>query len=187
MWPAPPAKIPNYIVIAGIAGLLAGGFSMAVGEYISVQSQRELLDYQIDLQRHKLHHTLQQEHDMLCEIYESKGLSPAESELIVQKIMRDPERTTDTFVREEIGLSAETMGSPVAAGAGSMSAFSVGAMVPLIPFLLTTGGAASTVSIAASVAALRCRARAPGSGGRVRMPLPACLDTAFRAFNVMPA
>ncbi len=145
---------PHSIVIAGIAGLLAGGFSMAVGEYISVQSQRELLDYQIDLQRHQLHHTPQQEHDILCEIYESKGLSSAEAELIVKKIMRDPERAIDTFVREEIGLSAETMGSPVAAGLGSLSAFSVGALVPLVPFLLTTGGVAFGASIGASIVAL---------------------------------
>lgn len=145
---------PHSIVVAGIAGLLAGGFSMAVGEYISVQSQRELLDYQIGLQRQQLHHTPAQEHDILCEIYEAKGLSPAEAELIVKKIMKDPERAIDTFVREEIGLSAETMGSPVAAGLGSMSAFSVGAVVPLVPFLLTTGGVAFTVSIAASVIAL---------------------------------
>ena len=145
---------PHSIVVAGIAGLLAGGFSMAVGEYISVQSQRELLNYQIDLQRHQLHHTPQQEHDILCEIYESKGLSAPEAELIVKKIMRDPERAIDTFVREEIGLSAETMGSPVAAGLGSLSAFSVGAVVPLVPFLLTTGAPAFAVSIAASIGAL---------------------------------
>jgi vacuolar iron transporter family protein len=145
---------PHSIVIAGIAGLLAGGFSMAVGEYVSVQSQRELLDYQADLQRHQLHHTPQQEHDILCEIYEAKGLSRAESELIVKKIMKDPERAIDTFVREEIGLSAETMGSPVAAGLGSLSAFSVGALVPLVPFLLLTGAGAFALSIGASVVAL---------------------------------
>jgi VIT1/CCC1 family predicted Fe2+/Mn2+ transporter len=145
---------PHSIVIAGVAGLLAGGFSMAVGEYISVQSQRELLDYQIELQRHQLHHTPEQEHDILREIYEAKGLSPAESELIVQKIMRDPERAIDTFVREEIGLSAETMGSPVAAGLGSLSAFSVGAVVPLLPFLLSSDTPAFAVSIGASITAL---------------------------------
>lgn len=146
---------PHAVVIAGIAGLLAGGFSMAVGEYISVQSQRELLDYQIDLQRRQLHHTPQQEHDILCEIYESKGLSPAEAELIVKQILRDPERAIDTFVREEIGLSAETMGSPIAAGVGSMSAFAVGAIVPLLPFLILGGGSgAFVVSIGASIGAL---------------------------------
>ena len=146
---------PHAIVIAGVAGLLAGGFSMAVGEYISVQSQREMLDYQIDLQRHQLHHTPKQEREILREIYLAKGLSGAEADLIVKRIMQDPEKAIDTFVREEIGLSAATMGSPVAAGLGSMSAFSVGAIVPLLPFLLLGGGRmAFALSIAASGVAL---------------------------------
>ena len=146
---------PQSIVIAGIAGLLAGGFSMAVGEYISVSSQRELLDYQIGLQRHQLHHTPEQERQILQEIYESKGLSKGESELIVNRIMRDPERAIDTFVREEIGLSAETMGSPVAAGLGSLAAFAVGAVIPLVPFLIPGGhGLAFGASIGASIVAL---------------------------------
>jgi VIT1/CCC1 family predicted Fe2+/Mn2+ transporter len=143
------------IVIAGVAGLLAGGFSMAVGEYVSVRSQRELLEYQIELQRHQLHHTPEQESDILREIYEAKGLSRAEAHLIVGRIMRDPERAVDTFVREEIGLSAETMGSPVAAGLGSLSAFAVGAFVPLLPFLVFGGGrVAFGTSIGASGIAL---------------------------------
>lgn len=146
---------PHSIIIAGVAGLLAGGFSMAVGEYISVRSQRELLEYQIDLQRHQLHYTPEQESAVLREIYEAKGLSRAEADLIVRRIMRDPERAIDTFVREEIGLSAETMGSPVAAGIGSLSAFAVGAMVPLLPFLILGGGpAAFALSIAGSGIAL---------------------------------
>jgi VIT1/CCC1 family predicted Fe2+/Mn2+ transporter len=146
---------PHAIVIAGVAGLLAGGFSMAVGEYISVQSQREMLNYQIDLQRHQLHNTPKQEREILREIYLAKGLSGAEADLIVKRIMKDPEKAIDTFVREEIGLSAATMGSPVAAGLGSMSAFSVGAIVPLLPFLVLGGGRlAFALSIAASVVAL---------------------------------
>ena len=145
---------PHAIVIAGVAGLLAGGFSMAVGEYVSVRSQRELLEYQIELQRHQLHHTPEQERGILCEIYEAKGLSHAEADLIVDRIMRDPERAIDTFVREEIGLSAETMGSPVAAGLGSLCAFGTGALVPLAPFILLHGSAAFALSIGASGVAL---------------------------------
>jgi VIT1/CCC1 family predicted Fe2+/Mn2+ transporter len=145
---------PHSLVIAGVAGLLAGGFSMAVGEYVSVRSQRELLEYQIELQRHQLHHTPEQERDILREIYEAKGLSRPEANLIVGRIMRDPERAIDTFVREEIGLSAETMGSPVAAGLGSLGAFAMGAMVPLVPFLILHGGAAFALSIGASGVAL---------------------------------
>jgi VIT1/CCC1 family predicted Fe2+/Mn2+ transporter len=142
------------IVIAGIAGLLAGGFSMAVGEYVSVRSQRDLLDYQIELQRHQLVHTPAEERQILVEIYRSKGLSRHEADLIVGRIMSDPERAIDTFVREEIGLSAETMGSPVAAGFGSLCAFAIGALVPLMPFLILGRNRAFAVSIGASGLAL---------------------------------
>ncbi len=146
---------PHSIVIAGIAGLLAGGFSMAVGEYVSVRSQREMLDYQIELQRHQLVHKPAQERAILRAIYVAKGLSGPEADLIVNRILKDPERAVDTFVREEIGLSAETMGSPVAAGLGSLGAFAVGAIVPLLPFLILGGGrAAFVLSIAASGLAL---------------------------------
>ena len=145
---------PHSVVVAGIAGLLAGGFSMAVGEYISVKGQREVLDYQIALQRYQLDHTLDQERRILSDIYIAKGLSPAEAQLIVDRILADPERAIDTFVREEIGLSAETMGSPVAAGAGSLAAFSAGAFVPLLPVLLIAGPLAFSIAIVLSLAAL---------------------------------
>ena len=145
---------PHAIVLAGIAGLLAGGFSMAAGEYISVRSQRELLEYQIELERQQLRHTPEQERAILVEIYASKGLRRAEADLIVQRIMANPEQAIDTFVREEIGLSAETMGSPVGAAVGSMLAFSLGAFVPLLPYLLLSGAMAFTVSIAGTLAAL---------------------------------
>ena len=145
---------PHSAVVAGIAGLLAGSFSMAVGEYVSVRGQRELLDYQVELQRHQLTHTPEQERAILREIYEAKGLSRYEADLIVDRIMAEPERAIDTFVREEIGLSAETMGSPIAAGAGSLAAFASGAFVPLVPLLLLPAGAAFPVAIVLSLLAL---------------------------------
>lgn len=151
---AAASEDPHAVVIAGVAGLLAGSFSMAVGEYVSVRSQHELLEYQVELQREQLIHTPDQERTILTGIYIKKGLTRAEAELIVERIMADPKRAIDTFVREEIGLSAETMGSPVAAGIGSLLAFSAGAFVPLLPFLLLGGATAFVTSFAASVAAL---------------------------------
>lgn len=145
---------PHSIVVAGVAGLLAGGFSMAVGEYVSVKGQRELLDYQIVLQRDQLRRTPEQERAILCDIYAAKGLSEREAALIVDRIMADPEQAIDTFVREEIGLSASTMGSPVAAGIGSLLAFSAGALVPLVPFLLVPEVVAFPVAIGLSILAL---------------------------------
>lgn len=145
---------PHSIVVAGIAGLLAGGFSMAVGEYVSVRSQRELLDYQVELQRYQLVHTPEEERSILSGIYQTKGLSGAEADLIVDRILGDPERALETFVREEIGLSKDTMGSPISAGLGSLLAFAIGASVPLVPYLLMPVVPAFPTSIVLSVAAL---------------------------------
>src|ERR1035437_2545766 len=142
------------VVLAGSAGLVAGGFSMASGENISVRSQRELLDYQIELQREQLRHTPEQERAVLVEIYESRGLSRADANFIVGRLLAKPQQALDTFVRDEIGLSAKTMGSPITAALGSLLAFALGASVPLAPFLLMSGAAAFELTIAATLAAL---------------------------------
>lgn len=91
---------------------------------------------------------------ILVEIYASKGLSRAEANLIVGRILANPEQALDTLVLEEIGLSAETMGSPIMAAVGSLLAFAVGASVPLVPYLLLTGATAFTLSIAGTLIAL---------------------------------
>jgi vacuolar iron transporter family protein len=145
---------PHAIVIAGVAGLLAGSLSMAMGEYVSVRSQRELLDYQIELQQRQFAETPEQERAILQAIYEAKGLSAAEASLVVTRIFANPTQALDTFVREEIGLSEKTMGSPITAGLGSLIAFAMGALIPLIPVLLFTSAAAFPISVAASLLAL---------------------------------
>ena len=142
------------VLIAGIAGLLAGAFSMAVGEYISVRSQREVLDYQISLQHTQLLETPEAEAQILREIYVSRGLSEAEAMLIVTHVMADHGLAVDTFVREEIGLSEATMGSPLAAAGSSFAAFSIGAIIPVVPYVLFAGMVAFWTSLAASLVAL---------------------------------
>jgi VIT1/CCC1 family predicted Fe2+/Mn2+ transporter len=151
---AAAANDPGAVIIAGIAGLLAGAFSMAVGEYISVRSQREILDYQIKLQEAQLADEPESEARILRSIYQAKGLSDAEAGLIVDRVMSDHDLAVDTFVREEIGLSHETMGSPTAAGASSFLAFSLGAIIPVIPYLLITGSLAFWVSLVVSIVSL---------------------------------
>lgn len=142
------------VLIAGVAGLLAGAFSMAVGEYISVRSQREILDYQVSLQRAQLADDPEAEAEILRTIYVARGLSLAEATLIVDRVMSDHDLAIDTFVRDEIGLSAETMGSPVAAAGSSFLAFSIGAIVPVIPYIVLTGMPAFWGSLLLSLAAL---------------------------------
>ena len=142
------------VLIAGIAGLLAGAFSMAVGEYISVRSQREVLDHQVQLQRTQLADDPAAEAAILTSIYLTRGLSRAEADLIVGRVMTDPQLALDTFVREEIGLSEGTMGSPAAAAGSSFLAFALGAVIPVIPYVLLVGPAAFWSSLVASTVAL---------------------------------
>lgn len=151
---AAAANDAHVVLIAGVAGLLAGAFSMAVGEYISVRSQREILDYQVSLQRAQLADDPEAEAEILRTIYVARGLSPAEAALIVDRVMSDHDLAVDTFVRDEIGLSAETMGSPIAASASSFFAFSIGAIVPVIPYVFLFGPAAIWGSLVLSLGTL---------------------------------
>jgi VIT1/CCC1 family predicted Fe2+/Mn2+ transporter len=145
---------PGVIVLAGIAGLLAGAFSMAVGEYISVQSQRELLEYQVEFERRQLEATPEKEYDILVEIYVGRGLTRDEARLFADRMFADPARALDALVREEIGLDPRVIGSPWSAAIGSFLAFTLGALVPVVPYLLLSGAAAFWVSLVASLAGL---------------------------------
>lgn len=145
---------PGVIVLAGIAGLLAGAFSMAVGEYISVQSQRELLEYQVAFERKQLETTPEQERDILVGIYVGRGFTRDEAREIADRMFADPARALDALVREEIGLDPRVIGSPWSAAGGSFLAFTLGAIVPVVPYLLTSGAAAFWISLVASLAGL---------------------------------
>lgn len=148
------APAPGVIVLAGIAGLLAGAFSMAVGEYISVQSQRELLEYQIAVERKQLETTPEQEHAILVGIYVGRGFTREEAQQIADRMFADPARALEALVREEIGLDPRVIGSPWSAAGGSFLAFTFGALVPVVPYLLGSGAAAFWTSLLASLVGL---------------------------------
>jgi VIT1/CCC1 family predicted Fe2+/Mn2+ transporter len=139
---------PKFVLLAGIAGLLAGASSMAAGEYVSVQSQRELYEQQIAIEREELEMSPEEEHEELSLIYQAKGIPPAQAEELAQKILSNPEMAIDTLAREELGLDPSALGSPWLAALSSFVAFSVGAAIPVIPYILTTG---STAFIASAV------------------------------------
>jgi len=145
---------PGIIVLAGIAGLLAGAFSMGVGEYISVQSQRELLDYQLEFQRHQLREAPDQERRILADIYRERGFTEDEATHFVDRVFADPESATRLLIFEEVGLDERSIGSPKSAGVSSFLAFTLGALIPLVPYLLASGAAAFAASLLASLAAL---------------------------------
>jgi vacuolar iron transporter family protein len=147
----PDARI---IVLAGVAGLLAGAFSMAVGEYVSVQSQQELLDYQMMFQRHQLQHAPEHERDILVRIYRDRGFTEAEATTFVDRLFTDPEAAARLLIHEEVGLDERSIGSPLVAGVGSFISFTLGAAVPLVPFLFGEGTAVAIVSLVGSLVAL---------------------------------
>jgi VIT1/CCC1 family predicted Fe2+/Mn2+ transporter len=147
------APEPSIIVLTGVAGLLAGAFSMASGEYVSVRSQREMFEYQIGLERDELDEYPQEEAAELALIYAAKGMDPAEARRLADTLMQDPERALDTLAREELGLNPDDLGSPWVAAVSSFSAFTAGAALPLLPFLFEMNRAL-TASIALTAVGL---------------------------------
>jgi VIT1/CCC1 family predicted Fe2+/Mn2+ transporter len=145
---------PTFILLAGIAGLLAGASSMAAGEYISMQSQRELFERQIALERAELEAMPEEEEAELAAVYRSKGFTEEEAARIAHRLFQDPEHALDALVREELGLDPDELGSPWGASFGSFVAFGVGALVPVIPYLFASGATAFYAALVASLVGL---------------------------------
>jgi VIT1/CCC1 family predicted Fe2+/Mn2+ transporter len=145
---------PRFVALAGIAGLLAGAFSMAAGEYISMQSQRELFERQIELERAEMEAMPEEEEAELAAAYRAKGFAREEATRIAHRLFQDPEAALDMLVREELGLDPDELGSPWGAAIGSMISFAIGAAVPVIPFLFGGGFAVVIVSLGLSLIAL---------------------------------
>jgi VIT1/CCC1 family predicted Fe2+/Mn2+ transporter/rubrerythrin len=145
---------PRFILLAGIAGLLAGSFSMAAGEYISMQSQRELYERQIALERAELEMMPEEEEAELAAVYRAKGFTETEAAAIAHRLFADPDKALDTLIREELGLDPDELGSPWGAAGGSFVAFAIGAVVPVVPFLFGGGLTIVAVSIVLSLVAM---------------------------------
>ncbi|MCC7343579.1 MAG: VIT1/CCC1 transporter family protein [Deltaproteobacteria bacterium] len=143
-----------FILLSGIAGLLAGAFSMGAGEYISVTSQREMFEHQIDLEKKELQAYPEQETEELALIYQAKGLTQEEARDLARKIIANPDRALDTLAREELGLNIEELGSPWGAAIFSFLAFSGGAVIPLLPFLFSRHPHGLWVSVGLTACAL---------------------------------
>ena len=145
---------PSVIVLAGVAGLLAGAFSMGVGEYISVRSQRELLDYQIAFQRKQLREVPDQERRILQRAYVARGFTEDDATMFVDAVFNDEDHAVRQLIFEEVGLDERSIGSPLSAAVGSFFAFVSGAFIPLVPYLLTSGPPAFVASLVLSLLAL---------------------------------
>ncbi len=144
------------VVIAGVAGLLAGSLSMALGEWLSVQSSRELYANQIAIEREELAAFPEEEEEELRLIYEAKGFDPVDARRLAHRVLSGvPQVALDTMAREELGIDPDELGgSAWTAAITSFVLFALGALVPLLPFLLTDGIGAIVVSAALSGLAL---------------------------------
>lgn len=124
------------IVITGLAGLAAGAFSMAAGEYTSVASQRELVQAELDVERRELRKHPKDEQAELAALYESRGVEPALAREVAAQLSKDPEQALEIHAREELGIDPGDLPSPLVAAVSSFGSFALGALLPVLPYLL---------------------------------------------------
>ncbi|WP_433255817.1 VIT1/CCC1 transporter family protein [Streptosporangium sp. CA-135522] len=124
------------IVLAGVAGLAAGAFSMAGGEYVSVASQRELALAEIDVERRELERHPEAEQAELAQLYEARGVDPDVAAEVARQISQDPVKALEVHSEAELGVTPDDLPSPKIAAVSSFLSFSVGAVLPLLPYLL---------------------------------------------------
>jgi VIT1/CCC1 family predicted Fe2+/Mn2+ transporter len=143
------------ILLTGLAGLLAGGISMALGEWISVKSSRELYERQIGKEQEEITSCPQEEAEELVLIYQARGMDEATARTIANKIMSNPATAIDTLAREELGINPEDLGgSAHEAAIVSFLLFATGAIVPVIPYMISEGAAAVVSSALLSATGL---------------------------------
>ncbi len=150
------AQLTNsQILVTGFAGLVAGAGSMAMGEWISVMNARELFGRQIEIEREELAEVPDEEREELALIYQAKGLAPEQAGELADRLIASPEHALDTLAREELGIDPSELGGSASAAAGSSFVlFALGAIIPIVPFLLLSGTAAIVASAALAAAAL---------------------------------
>ncbi|EYT80543.1 MULTISPECIES: VIT1/CCC1 transporter family protein [unclassified Streptomyces] len=124
------------IVLTGFAGLAAGAFSMAAGEYTSVASQRELVEAELDVERRELRKHPQDEEDELAALYMARGVQPELAREVARQLSQDPEQALEIHAREELGIDPGDLPSPLVAAVSSFGSFALGALLPLLPYLL---------------------------------------------------
>ena len=144
----------TFIVIAGISGLLAGAFSMAAGEYVSVRAQSDVYEREIEVERAELEEVPREEAQELALIYQRKGFTRQEARAVAERIIANPEVALETLAREELGLDPDQLGNPWSAAISSFLAFGFGALIPLLPNLFTTDLLALILTAALSGAAV---------------------------------
>jgi VIT1/CCC1 family predicted Fe2+/Mn2+ transporter len=139
------------ILVTGFAGLLAGASSMALGEWLSVQSSRELYERQIGIEREEIEARPEEEAEELALIYEAKGLAPEQAKSVAARLLENEASALDTLAREELGIDPNELGgSALMAAVSSFALFAIGAIIPTIPFMVTSGRTATLAALIGS-------------------------------------
>ncbi len=138
---------PSVVRLAGMAGLLAGAFSMAAGEYVSMRAQTELLQRELELERIEIARRPDHERRELAAIYRSRGVEADVADELAAGMMRTPAMALQTHAREELGIDPDELGSPPKAAVSSFFTFSLGASTPLVPWFFAEGGVATVTSL----------------------------------------
>jgi VIT1/CCC1 family predicted Fe2+/Mn2+ transporter len=133
--------------LAGLAGLVSGAISMAIGEYISMTAQAELFQRELDLERREIRRRPENERRELAHIYRSRGVDPSTADEVASQMMRDPDIALETHAREELGIDPSALGSPIGAAVSSFLAFAVGAIVPLLPWFFGGGSSYAVATV----------------------------------------
>ena len=140
----------HLVILSGLGGLVAGAFSMAVGEFVSVASQSDLARAEIAVERHELRHNADAEREELAQLYIARGVDRELAHEVARQLSRDPDQALEIHAREELGVSGDDLPSPYLAAGSSFVSFSIGAVLPVLPFML----GASMLWPAALVAAI---------------------------------
>jgi vacuolar iron transporter family protein len=168
------------IVLTGLAGLAAGAFSMAAGEYVSVSSQNELIQSEVDKERLELEQNAAAEQAELAAMLRARGVSPATARQAAAEISEHPEKALAVHALEELGIDPSELPSPLVAAGASLASFAIGALIPLIPYLggLDVLGLSLGLAAAAAVAGggmvARLTARPFWRGALRQLALGAC-------------
>ena len=140
------------IILTGLAGLAAGAFSMATGEYVSVSSQNELVGAEVTKERFELENNPEDERRELAAVFVQRGVDPETADRVARQVSVHPEEALRVHVREELGVDHQELPSPVTAAGVSLVTFAIGALIPLVPYLAGFGSLAAALTFAAVAA-----------------------------------
>ena len=143
---------PKAIVLTGLAGLSAGAFSMATGEYVSVSSQNELIEAEVSKEKHELEHHPEAERRELAAVFRHRGVDADLADRVARQVSSQPEEALRMHVREELGVDHHDLPSPYVAAGASLVTFAVGALIPLLPFLFGFKSLAAALVLSAVAA-----------------------------------